>query len=214
MKSKLPLVTIITLSIGVFGIIFLTWLGTVVIPVLLVETNYQYQKMLRDVFHVGDIRGLIWPQFRVDLRGFTSRNTNNGITIPSIFIDEPVIYNVDPNDEKVYKEALKHGIAHASSTAFPGGGGLGYYFAHSSTTNFVRQYNAVFYLLGKLKNGDEIYIWREGKRYDYQVYEKKVTGAGDLSFLKAYYPADTVVLQTCWPPGTTEERLLVFARAL
>ena len=199
---------------AVFLAIFILWLLSVVLPVTLIEIRYQYRKVLSDVFHVSDLRGLISPQFRIDLRGFTSKYTNNGITIPGIFVDEPVVYNVDPNDERSYTDALRRGIAHASSTAFPGTGGLGYYFAHSSTPSFVRQFNAVFYLLDKVKLGDEVYIWHEGQRYDYHVYARQITSADDLSFLHRPYDTETIVLQTCWPPGTTSKRLLIFARRM
>ncbi len=201
----------------ILAVIFLFWLSSVLLPVLGVELAYQYKKILRDDFGVSDIRGLILPQFHFDFAGTFSKNTVDGITIPAVFIDEPVIYNVDPNDKNAYLSALSRGIAHASSTAFPGslpaqaGGGVGYYFAHSSTPQFVQKYNAVFYLLGKLNAGDQIYIWHRGDRFDYKVTGKKITSSNDLSFLSQTYPAETVVLQTCWPPGTTLERLLVFA---
>ena len=195
----------------VLALIFLIWLVSVALPVLGVEMTYQYKKVLRDQFAVSDIRGLILPQFHFDFKGITSTFTTDGITIPSIFVDEPVVYNVNPNDRTAYLSALRTGIAHASGTAFPGIGGLGYYFAHLATPDLVRQYNAAFYLLGKLNAGDEIYIWHAGDRFDYKVTEKKITVPTDLSFLHQKYPAETIVLQTCWPPGTTLQRLLVFA---
>ncbi len=199
--------TVIAVSLSVFFL----WLLTVVVPVAFVELNYQYHKMLADFFSVSDIRGLMIPQFRLDLKGASSKYTVNGITIPAVFVDEPVIYNVDPNNTAAYTAALKIGIAHASGTSFPGGGGLGYYFAHSSTPAFVAQYNAVFYLLGKLNTGDEIFIWHEGQQHDYRVTSKEITSPTDVSFLKRSYSGETIVLQTCWPPGTSAERLLVFA---
>lgn len=177
-----------------------------------VELTYQYKSLLQNAFGVTDIRGLILPQFHVDLAGFTGSYRVDGISIPAVFIDEPVVYNVDPNNPAQYLAALKHGIAQASSTSFPGSPGLGYYFAHSSTPQFVERYNAVFYLLYKLHTGDAIYLWHDGKRYDYAVTTSKITSPTDLSFLHALYPTETIVLQTCWPPGTSLERLLVFAQ--
>lgn len=194
--------------------VFILWLLSVALPIVRVELTYQYKKVLRDDFGVSDIRGLILPQFHVDLTGFTGTYRVDGISIPSVFIDEPVVYNVDPNDKPAYLSALRHGIAQASSTAFPGTGGLGYYFAHSSTPDLVQKYNAVFYLLGKLHAGDDIYIWHQGDRFDYKVTGSKVTSPNDLSFLSAKYLTETIVLQTCWPPGTTLERLLVFAQRI
>lgn len=201
---------IIFLSI-VLIFIFVKWLLTTLMPVLLVEIKYQYKSLLQNVFHVSDLRALIIPDFRfLDLRG-RSLYKDYGINIPAIFVDEPVIFNVDPNDKVAYKTALKNGIAHASSTAFPDNPGIGYYFAHSSSDNLVVQYNAVFYLLGKLKSGDDIYVWHEGKQFRYLVTETRVTEADDVSFLDQEYEKETIVLQTCWPPGTTQKRFLVFA---
>lgn len=200
--------------IGIFVLlaVFFYWTLAVALPIMGVEFTYQYKKVLRDDFGVTDIRGLILPQFHFDFKGITSKYTVDGITIPAVFIDEPVIYNVDPNNRSAYLSALKRGIAHASSTAFPGTGGVGYYFAHSSTPDVVQKYNAVFYLLGKLNRGDEIYIWHQGDKFIYKVSDMKITSPSDLSFLHEQYPVETVVLQTCWPPGTTLQRLLVFAQ--
>jgi sortase A len=196
-------------------VVFLIWFLSVVLPVAILEITYQYKKALRDVFHASDIRGIILPQFSLDLRGYSSTHTINGITIPALFIDSPIVFNVDPNDEKMYRAALSKGIAHASSTAFPGSGsGLGYYFAHSSTPQFMTRYNAVFYLLDKLKTGDEISIFHEKKRTDYRVTTKEFTEPTDVSFLTRAYKKETIVLQTCWPPGTTKKRLLVYAQKI
>ena len=203
---------ILTIIGAILLIFFCLWLFRILIPVVIVETKYQYQKILRDVFQVTDIRGLIMPQFHYDWRGNSSKNATNGIFIAKIFVDEPVVFNVDPNDANAYQQALRFGIAHASGTSFPGKGGLGYYFAHSSTPEFARQYNAVFYLLGKLKGGERITLWHGGKDYAYKVTRTQITEPNDTSFLATtQYEKETIVLQTCWPPGTTNQRLLVFA---
>jgi LPXTG-site transpeptidase (sortase) family protein len=84
----------------------------------------------------------------------------------------------------------------------------------TSTPTFVRQFNAVFYLLHKMNIGDSIYIFHEGTRFDYMVYAKQIVDPKDTSFLRYTNPVETIVLQTCWPPGTTSERLLVFAKRI
>jgi len=190
---------------------FFFWLFTVFLPVMVIEAQYQYHAVLREVFHTESLRGVFIPNFRVDLRGKSARYDENGVYIPKIAVDAPIVYNVDPNDERAYTEALKKGIAHASGTSLPDTGGLGYYFAHSSTPAFVTQYNAIFYLLGKLEIGDEIFIWHLGKRYMYRVTEKRETTPEDTSYLKESHEKETIVFQTCWPPGTSWKRLLIFA---
>lgn len=192
-----------------FGV-FLYWIFTVLLPVAAVELTYQIRKTSMATFGTSDLSTLIFPQFRISIEE-KSAHPEGAVVIPSIYLDEPIIYNVDPNDEIAYTQALKKGIAHASGTKLPGYGGLGYYFAHSSNPSFARQYNAIFYLLGKLKIGQNITLWHEGKRYDYVVIKTLVTTPEDISFLATIYPKETVVLQTCWPPGTSSKRLLVFA---
>lgn len=192
-------------------VVFFFWAFTVLLPVASVELTYQAKRAMVAVFHVSDPRALLSPQIRIMTPG-TSKHREGGIVIPSLFLDEPVVYNVDPNDSNTYTKALKQGIAHASATHLPDTGGLGYYFAHSSTPSLARQYNAVFYLLGKLKEGDAVYLWHHGERYTYEVTSTKITDPHDVSFLdNTQDEKERIVLQTCWPPGTTEKRLLVFA---
>ena len=166
---------------------------------------------MQQLFGTSDLRTIILPNADWYLAG-GSQHRQYGIAIPSIFLDEPVVFNVDPNNPQEYQAALEKGIAHASSTAFPDSGGVGYYFAHSSSPEMRRQYNAIFYTLGKLKPGDDVYIWFDNTKYHYQVSDSVITDPQDVSFLEAQYDRETIVLQTCWPPGTTAKRRLVFAQ--
>ena len=54
------------------------------------------------------------------------------ITIPKIKAQAPLILNVDPWNENIYKESLKKGVAHAKGTPLPGESGRSFIFAHSS----------------------------------------------------------------------------------
>jgi LPXTG-site transpeptidase (sortase) family protein len=178
-------------------------------PIMLVELNYQYHKVLENVFHAESLTALILPTLNTE--GIGVKYKQFGMQIPTLHLNEPVVFNVDPHNKNTYNEALKKGIAHASGTDLPPYDGLGYYFAHSSHPDVRSQYNAVFYLLGKLKKDNEVYIWYENTKYVYVVKEISITSPQDVSFLDRKYPAPTIVMQTCWPPGTTQKRLLVFA---
>jgi len=178
-------------------------------PIAGVELHYQYNRVLHQVFHAHDLRSLILPTIHFEI--ITAQHPEFGIVIPKLYLDEPVLFNIDPRNPDEYKAALKKGIAQAAGTAFPPYAGLGYYFAHSSTPDLRNQYNAVFYLLGKLEKGDEVDLWYQNTKYEYLVTDKVVTQPDDLNFLNKTYPLPTVVLQTCWPPGTTLKRLLIFA---
>jgi LPXTG-site transpeptidase (sortase) family protein len=201
----------IAVAVGLLGF-FLWWLIFIIGPVIGIEMKYRLTSFGRDVFGTTEVAKIFFPHWKVDLRGYDSEHNKNGITIPKIFVDEPVVYNVDPNNATAYNAALKQGIAHASGTAFPDNGQLGYYFAHSSTPEFRNQYNAIFYLLGKLKAGDSVFLWHDGKRFEYEVAWTLETTPDNVSFLHESYDKETIVLQTCWPAGTTKGRLLVFAQ--
>jgi len=140
------------------------------------------------------------------------QDPNFGIIIPKINANSRVIANVDPADEKVYLKALKRGVAHALGTAFPGQGKHIFLFAHSTDYIWnVGTYNAVFYLLYKLKVGDEIDLFYKGQRYVYRMTGRKLVNPSQVEYLTAKTNKEFLTLETCWPPGTTLKRLLIFA---
>lgn len=141
------------------------------------------------------------------------KSTKFSVIVPKIGINEAVYENVDPTNDKEYLEVLKKGVAHAKGSAYPGMNGTTYIFAHS-TDNFwnVGRYNAVFYLLNKLEPGDDIVTFFYDQRYNYIVKEKKVVDGDAVEYLQANIgKGERIILQTCWPPGTTWKRLIVIA---
>src|SRR3989304_5252526 len=138
---------------------------------------------------------------------------NFSIIVEKIGASAPVIANVNAADKTTYDAALKKGVAHALGTSFPGQPGVSYLFAHSTDTIFdVPRFTAVFYLLKDLEAGDRVVIFFAGKRYNYVVSEKKITEAADVDYFKLRTDEQILVLQTCYPPGTTWKRLLVIAK--
>ena len=135
------------------------------------------------------------------------------IIIPKLDAKAKVTSNVDAGNSELYMEALKEGVAHAAGTGFPGSGKTIYLFSHSTNSqwNIVR-YNAVFFLLNDLENGDEVWVVYNNKLRNYLVTDKKVVSADETEYLTNYQEGETLILQTCWPPGTIIKRLLVFAK--
>jgi len=134
------------------------------------------------------------------------------VVITKIGANARILPNIDVSDEDAYLEALKSGVAHAMGTAFPGEGGHVFLFAHSTDYFWnVGNYNAVFYLLHKLEKGDEINLFFKGQRFKYRVVEKSIVNPDQVEYLTRKTNREFVTLQTCWPPGTTLKRLLVFA---
>lgn len=137
---------------------------------------------------------------------------NFSVVIPKIGANARILPNVDVSDEEAYLAALQKGVAHAMGTAFPGEGGHVFLFAHSTDYFWnVGTYNAVFYLLHKLEKGDEVDLFFKGQRYKYRVVETSIVDPSQVEYLTRKTNREFVTLQTCWPPGTTLKRLLVFA---
>lgn len=159
----------------------------------------------------GSLLGKDDPNIKV----LVPKDPNFSIIVEKIGADAPVIANVDASNKVVYQEALKRGVAHALGTSFPGQPGITYLFAHSTDTIFnVPRFNAIFYLLNDLETGDKIVVFFKGVRHDYMVSDKKITEPEDVSFFTDKTQEEILVLQTCYPPGTTWKRLLVVAKPL
>ncbi len=135
------------------------------------------------------------------------------VVIPKIGAKSNIIANVDAGDIDEYLLALERGVAHAKGTHFPGQGEAIFLFAHStdSPANVVR-YNATFYLLKKLEAGDKILVFFADKKYEYFVSEKVITSAKDISWLSYDDGEETLIMQTCDPPGTNLKRLIIVAK--
>ena len=135
------------------------------------------------------------------------------ILIPKIGANAKVFPNVDPSNPDVFLPVLQHGVAHAQGTFFPGQAGNIYLFAHS-TDNFweIGRYNAIFYLLKDLKEGDDIVVFYQNVRHNYRVTKLGIFNPSEVSFItRAESGREQLILQTCWPPGTAWQRLMVFA---
>jgi len=141
------------------------------------------------------------------------------VEIPKIGADSDIVANVSPINKEEYLDVLKSNvIAHSSLSSLPGSG-MGstvYLFAHSSQQGVLAaRDNSVFYLLGELQEGDDIFVNYKGKIFTYRVYTQEIISAKDSEYLKYVDPEkEILILQTCWPIGTNWQRLLVFAERI
>ena len=166
---------------------------------------------------ISNFKFLIFNQFQIFK---TSKIQIKNLDEYSIYISRinakaKVIANVDAGNPAAYMAALKQGVAEAKGLAHPGQKGTTYLFAHStdSPVNFAR-YNAVFYLLDKLKAGDEVQVAYLGELYKYRVIRLEVLGSSDTRYLVPQREKEQLVLQTCYPPGTSWKRLVVVAEPI
>ncbi len=135
------------------------------------------------------------------------------IYIPKIWAKSKVIADVNAGNSKEYLKALKQGVAEAAGLAHPGEKGTTYLFAHSVGSSWeVTRYNAIFYLLDKLVKGDRVEVVYKNKLYKYQVADREVIASNDVKYMQPQKNEEKLVLQTCYPPGTTWRRLIVVAK--
>lgn len=139
-------------------------------------------------------------------------NRDFGLVIPSIGVNATVIPGVNPASSEGYLSALKEGVAHSSTSFYPNENGTVYLFSHSTNYEwFVKDINAIFYLLKNVKENDLVVVLYLGNRYTYAIRETKVVGRREVAYLKPQAGHRSLILQTCWPPGTNSKRLLIFA---
>ncbi len=133
------------------------------------------------------------------------------LIIPKINAELPVVYDEPSIDDHAVQSALERGVVHYATTSNPGELGNGAIFGHSSNNILNKgNYKFAFVLLKRLEVGDTFMMQKDGKRYVYKVFAKKVVKPQDVSVLADGQgkPA-TFSLITCDPPGTSLNRLVV-----
>jgi sortase A len=179
------------IALIVFSIILFIF---ILYPVAKVEINYNLNK---PKVSINDIKPI---------------DKEFGIVIPKIGANSKIIPNVDPYNSYVYQVALTKGVAQAKGTTTPIENGNMFLFSHSSANLLeAGRYNSIFYLLSKLEEKDEIFIYYKDKRYKYTVTDKKIVDAKNVSYLTKKTNKKILTLMTCWPAGTSYKRLIVEA---
>jgi len=138
------------------------------------------------------------------------------ILIPKIGKNIPLV-NVEHFDatnsqewHKIFMQELEKGIIKYPGSADPGTEGNSFIFGHSSNYPWAKgDYNNAFALLNELNAGDEIIVFFKQKKYTYVVREKNVVKPWHVSSLGDTPNKKQLTLMTCWPLGTTLNRLLV-----
>jgi len=141
-------------------------------------------------------------------------NEDFSIVVEKLGVNAPIVPNVSITDEKAYKDALKHGVAHSIASDYPTTSPSNVYlFAHASL-NFwdLGKYATVFNLIRKLDIGDSINIFYQGDRYIYKVVNKEIVKGWNTTSITRPVIEPILTLQTCDPPGTTINRLVITAK--
>ncbi|PZM86557.1 hypothetical protein DLH72_00615 [Candidatus Gracilibacteria bacterium] len=145
----------------------------------------------------------------------------NRIVIPKLGKNIPLVdiknQKVDSEHEleNIFMKELENGVVRYPGSAVPGENGNSFIFGHSSNFPWMNgDYNEVFSNLNFLESGDEVIIYYGQKKFIYKIKEKKVIKPGDVSVLKRYPDKKELSIMTCWPIGTTLNRLVVIGEMI
>lgn len=137
------------------------------------------------------------------------------VIIPKINVEIPVVYDEASIEEKPIQKALERGVIHYATTPSPGEKGNVVVFGHSSNNIFNKgQYKFAFVLLSRLDSGDTFYLTKDGKKYAYKIYEKKIVSPSAVEVLGPTEKTASATLITCDPPGTSLNRLVVIGEQI
>lgn len=134
------------------------------------------------------------------------------LEIPSLKINVPIIWTKDPKD---FENDLRSGVVHYPGTALPGQIGTSYISGHSSNYVWAKgDYKKVFSKLGDLPDNTSFKVTVVQKNGRDAILNYVVTHRQE------FLPTDqeqfrntgksVMALSTCWPPGSTAKRLVVF----
>lgn len=197
-------------------------------PVIRDEASYLYMKVKSQKFVLvtqsstdaetpaAEKRSLFAQLLSTRPIEITPVNRDFSLVIEKIGLNAPVVADVSVTNPDAYNTALKEGIAHASISNYPSSeAGNTYLFAHAST-NFweLGQYATVFNLLRKLEVGDRVHTFFENKEFVYEVVNVEVLDGWNIYPITRPVIEPTLTLQTCDPPGTTINRLVVTSKLL
>jgi len=132
----------------------------------------------------------------------------NKIEIPNIEVSAPIVL---AKNEKEVANQLKKGVVLFPGSAFPGEKGATIILGHSAPPHWPKiMYDWVFTKLQNLKEGDEIFVYFNGKKYKYKVKEKVILKKGQ-EIPWEDDSENSLVLISCWPPGKDIKRMGVKA---
>jgi LPXTG-site transpeptidase (sortase) family protein len=197
-------------SLIIAGFIILVF---IYLPVLIIEFKYQVKKNFSNFNNSSQLKfTLNQKDQQRNIKSIKPVSKDFSLIIPKINVNSKIIANVDSSNEKIYLQVLKQGVAHDKNSSLPDEKGAVFLFSHSTDRFYnINLYNAQFYLLNKLGKNDLARLVYKGNDYLYTIADKKIVDPEKVEKTVKDLKGDWLVMQTCWPPGTTLKRLLVLA---
>ena len=143
-----------------------------------------------------------------------NRDYSYSLEIPVLGVKAPIV--MEPKtSESVILSDLVNGVVHYGTTPLPGESGASVILGHSSAYPWYKgKYGSVFALLGKLKTGDMIYIYKDGKPMAFKVSNSLIfIPLSNSKSISQFEKTDgsSIILLSCWPVGTNYKRIAIKA---
>jgi LPXTG-site transpeptidase (sortase) family protein len=206
-------IPLLLIKAGSFLILFsLILFFLIFYPVIIEEIKFAVRRN-NDVKYAVNLNEFTPEVFNPNYEIIIPADNEFSIIVPKIGANAKVIEDVDPYNSREYQLSLTKGVAHAKGSSTPERNGNTFLFAHSSDNFYnANRYNSVFYLLHRLEEGDEFYLVHKGILHKYLVDGKQIADAAQIQYLQEDFGRGRATLMTCWPPGTTINRLLIFGK--
>ena len=179
----------------------------------IIEDEQWEIKTQNSVKHLLEISEKNWVWVDIEITPYENRIIipKIGKNIPLVDVKNRILNDTNELDNIFMKELEKWVVRYPGS-GVPGKDGNAFVFGHSSNFPWIKwDYNDVFSLLDNVVFDDEIIVYYNQKKYKYIVREKTVISPGDVSVLERDENKSEITLMTCWPIGTTLNRLIVTA---
>ena len=145
----------------------------------------------------------------------TKVSAENKLIIPKLNIDVPINFDISTSE---VMEAMNHGVAHYrinGASAYPGEVGNFVVMGHSAGDIYSsNQYKFIFSGLERLAVGDIMYVHYDSVRYTYKMVGNEIIWPTEVSKLVINTDKPMMTLVTCWPLGTSRQRLLISAEQI
>lgn len=140
---------------------------------------------------------------------YTFVASDQRLEIPKLNVIGNIIY---PKSSEEVDKVLDKGIVHLPQSVLPGNIGNSILTAHSSSLR-GGYYSSIFSTLNRLQNGDVFFLYRGKEVFAYKVFGQEVVGPR-IEYLKKANGEEMLTLVTCWPIGSDEKRLAVYAKRI
>ena len=145
----------------------------------------------------------------------TKVSAENKLIIPKLNVDVPINFGIATSE---VMEAMNHGVAHYrinGASAYPGEVGNFVVMGHSAGDIYSsNQYKFIFSGLERLEVGDIMYVHYNSVRYTYKMVGREIIWPTEVSKLVIDTDKPMMTLVTCWPLGTSRQRLLISAEQI